>query len=211
MAKLTKHCGRYNKRRKQSCGSRSQAEVPRFFLLSDPVRLPDPGPLLSLLPRGACVILRHRDPAVLATLARRIIPQAHRLGLIVLLSDHAHVALKTGADGVHLSQQSARRHHLRIAHTKPGFIITAAAHDRLALWRAKQAGADAVLLSPIFVTISHPGAKALGLLRFMSLAHLSPLPIIALGGVNPTNAGRICHSTHRGPVHGFAAIEGWHA
>jgi thiamine-phosphate pyrophosphorylase len=115
------------------------------------------------------------------------------------------LALKTGADGVHLSQQGAQRRHLRIALTKPGFFVTAAAHDRLALWRAVEAGADAVLLSPIFPTASHPGAKALGLWRFMTLARLSPLPIIALGGVHSDTARRLSGSA----VHGFAAIEGW--
>ncbi|OEJ64146.1 hypothetical protein BEN30_01590 [Magnetovibrio blakemorei] len=180
--------------------------VPRFYLLSDPIRLPDPGLLLDQLPRGACVILRHRDPSVLNTLARRIIPQAHRLGLSVLLSEHVRLALKTGADGVHVSQKSTQRQHMRITVAKPGFIVTAAAHDRRALWRAGEAGADAILLSPVFPTASHPGAQALGLLRFMALARLSPLPIIALGGVRFANARRINISA----VHGFAAIESWH-
>lgn len=205
MAKLTKLSGRYNKRLKRSFGSRSRITVPRFYLLSDPIRLPDPSPVLGQLPRGACVILRHRDPSELTTLARRIIPQAHRLGLTVLLSDHVRLALKTGADGVHLSQRNARSHHVRIALQKSGFFISAAAHDRMALWRAAEVGADAVLLSPVFPTASHPGAKALGLWRFIALARLSSLPIIALGGVHSDTARRLNGSA----VYGFAAIEGW--
>lgn len=205
MATLTKLSGRHNRQLRRSFRSPEQTEAPRFFLLSDPLRLPDPGPVLSRLPQGACVILRHRDPAVLGTLARRIMPQAHRLGLTVLLSDHMRLALKTGADGVHLSQLNARRNARRFAQTKPGFFITAAAHDRLALWRACQAGAHAVLLSPVFATSSHPGAKTLGVWRFMTLANLCPVPIIALGGVNLTTVRRLQNVT----VHGFAAIEGW--
>ena len=44
--------------------------VPRVWLLSDPVRLPDPRAAIPLLPRGAAVVLRGATPEVAAGAAR---------------------------------------------------------------------------------------------------------------------------------------------
>lgn len=205
MAKLTKHSDRHNKPLTAPQRRGPKVTLPRYFLLSDPIRLPDPGPLLANLPLGACVILRHRDSDVLTELARRIVPLAHRRGLRVLLSDHVRLAVRVGADGVHFSQHSARCNRLRSATTKPGFLITAAAHDRMALWRADLLGAQAVLLSPVFATSSHPGHQPLGFWRFLALSRLSSVPVIALGGVNADTVKRVHHS----PIYGFAAIDAW--
>lgn len=61
-----------------------------------------------------------------------------------------------------------------------------------------------MLVSPLFATRSHPGAKPLGSARFAALARLSPVPVIALGGVKPRHAGLI----RRLGAAGFAAIDG---
>jgi thiamine-phosphate pyrophosphorylase len=51
--------------------------------------------------------------------------------------------------------------------------------------------ADAVVLSPVFATRSHPGATPLGPLRFRLLARRAGLPVIALGGMDARRARRI--------------------
>jgi len=43
--------------------------------------------------------------------------------------------------------------------------------------------ADAVVLSPVEATISHPDVKPLGALRFAALARAIPSPVYALGGI----------------------------
>lgn len=178
---------------------------PMFFLMSDPARLPDPAAVLRHLPKGAAVILRHSDETALTALARRILPQAERLGLKVLLSNAVRLACRLGCAGVHLSEAQARKGPLRLRPLKPGFIITVAAHDRRGLWRAERAGAHLVFLSPVFATKSHPDARALGPLRFAALARTTPLPVVALGGVTPNRAKRLA----LGPARGLAAIEAW--
>jgi thiamine-phosphate pyrophosphorylase len=65
----------------------------------------------------------------------------------------------------------------------------ATAHSLRELARARRA--DAALLSPVFPTRSHPGGKVLGPLRFRLLAQRSPVPVIALGGLNPRAARRL--------------------
>jgi len=162
------------------------AHLPRFFLFTDQVRLPDPMELLSRLPHGAALVLRHTDPAQLEALARRIVAPAHAMGLKVLISGDVRLAIKLKCDGVHLSQQKARRGPLRIQSLHPDFLITTAAHDGVSLRRAKAAGCALAMLSPVFATDSHPEAKALGMLRFSRMARISDCPVIGLGGITPT-------------------------
>lgn len=206
MAKLAKlgarhNCSRFNTTRKT---------LPQCYVLSDCTRLPDPSDLLSRLPRGTCIIVRHTDPNARAQLARRIMAPAHKLGIKVIVANDLRLALRIGADGLHLSERQARLGRPRIAFHKPGFMCTAAAHTRLALWRAHRAGANAALLSPVFPTISHPQARTLGVLRFGALAHLSPIPVIALGGVSHTNAARLrLGFVRQGLALGLAAIGAW--
>lgn len=51
--------------------------------------------------------------------------------------------------------------------------------------------AEAVLLSPVYPTRSHPGGKVLGPLRWRLIAAHSAVPVIALGGMNPHRARRL--------------------
>jgi len=203
MAKLAKPGRRYNRPRP----GRLKISIPRLYLLTDQIRLPDPFLLLAHLPRNCAIVVRHKNPRERAALARRLIGPARRLGLKIIIAGDLRLALRCGADGVHLSERMAGRGRLRIQGQKPGFVCTAAAHDRRALWRARQAGADAALLSPVFPTNSHPHAKTvLGVIRFAVLARHSPIPVIALGGVTAHNAGRL----QLGPAFGLAAIGAWH-
>ncbi|HEY9164447.1 MAG TPA: thiamine phosphate synthase [Magnetovibrio sp.] len=185
------------------------AALPSFYLMTDDTRLKNPLvdilALLKRLPHGGVLVLRHRDLAQLTTLAQVLVPIAHRLKLKVLLAGDVRLALRLKCDGVHLSQSRVRRGRLRIRALPPGFMVTAAAHDGFSIQRAFQSGADGVMLSPVFPTASHPRAKALGLLRFMSLANGSPRPIIALGGVTAETVKRLA----LGQTSGVAAIGAW--
>ena len=69
--------------------------------------------------------------------------------------------------------------------------------------RGPRAG-DAVLLSPVFATRSHPGAPTIGPLRFARWVRESPIPVYALGGIDVPGARRLRHSG----AAGFAAIGG---
>lgn len=65
------------------------------------------------------------------------------------------------------------------------------AHSLRELGMARHLGADAVLLSPVFATRSHPKARTLGPLRFRLLAARAGLPVIALGGMDARRAKRL--------------------
>jgi thiamine-phosphate pyrophosphorylase len=121
--------------------------------------------------------------------------------VLFLVAGDGRLAAALGADGLHLAEGL----YATIAgwrRRRPGWLITAAAHSVPALRRA--GGADAALLSPAFPTASHPGRPHLGPLRFAALTRQSPLPVVALGGVNARTAARLAGI----PLAGFAAISG---
>jgi len=163
--------------------------LPALALMTDARRLPDPGPAAARLPAGSLVIFRHYEApdrrAKLAALAR--ICRRRRLRLLV--AGDIGLARAARAVGVHLPEALVPRG--RIRRPRPGWLVTAAAHSAVALQRARAAGVDAVLLAPVFPTRSHPGAPALGPLRFARLARASRLPVYALGGIDAGNARRL--------------------
>lgn len=179
--------------------------LPRLILMTDPVRLPDPAAAIACLPRGSAVIVRHPDAAERERLARHLLARCRPRGLRLMIAGDARLAAAVSAGGLHLPE-AILRHGRRDwrAFRRPGWLVTAAAHSPMAIRAAACAGVDAVLLSPVFATASHPGARPLGPLRFAARVRQSPIPVYALGGVTAATAPRLSASG----AAGFAAISG---
>jgi thiamine-phosphate pyrophosphorylase len=179
---------------------RRQCPIPRLWLLTDE-RVPVPLLLAAVarLPRGSGVIVRHDrwDEAERADLARRI-ARAGR-GLRIVVAGSPLLARRLGADGCH-ERRPVRPRRLGRA----DWLRTAPVHDLRQLRRAERAGVDAVLLSPLFATRSHLGARPLGGVRFAALARLARVPVIALGGMTRARAAM----AQRLGGYGWAAIDG---
>lgn len=152
--------------------------LPRLWLISDARNDAALARALARLPRGSGFIYRHYHLPDAARLARfrtlRRIARAR--GHKVILADSALTAREWGADGIYGAPRS-------LYPRRQGLIQMATAHDLGELGLAARLGADAVLLSPVFPTATHPGGATLGAVRFRLLAHQSPLPVIALGGM----------------------------
>jgi thiamine-phosphate pyrophosphorylase len=160
--------------------------------MSDTGRAPDPSRLLLGLPTGGIVVLRDINAVRLADLARDFVPKAHRAGHRVLIAGEPRVALKTNADGVHLSEPVIWRQRTSAwARLRPDWLITGSAHSSAALLQAERAGVDAVLFSSVFPTKSHPGAQSLGIGRFRSGCLHANIPVYGLGGITRTNLRRL--------------------
>lgn len=66
-----------------------------------------------------------------------------------------------------------------------GRRIYAACHDLDAVLDAARRGADVALVSPVFAPRSKPGARpCLGLTGLATIVAASPIPVVALGGMN---------------------------
>jgi thiamine-phosphate pyrophosphorylase len=143
------------------------------------------------LPRGAGVVARGLAPGLLGPVARL----ARQRGLKLLVAGDGRAALALGA-GLHLPD---RRESLGLLpfllarRAGPGhFILAMAAHGgQRGAARARRLKPDCLFLSPLFATQSHPGAPALGPLRWAILARGLPAPCMALGGITPARLGAI--------------------
>ncbi len=133
------------------------------------------------LPRGSVIVVRARDAMRRFTLAE----QLFGLGRL-LIADDPVLAQAVGAAGLHLPERRMKEAlHWRARH--PDWIITSSAHSLKTLMGAH--ALDAVFLSPVFATTSHQGRKPLTPLRAAFIAARALVPVYALGGVTPGNAG----------------------
>lgn len=165
--------------------------LPPLVLVTDERRLADPLAAAARLPPGGAVILRHYGDPARPRLARRLAALCRRRRLLFLVAGDARLARRVGASGFHMSERTLLGPaHLR-TRWRRGLIVTASAHSLAAVIRAVRAGADAVLLGPVFATESHPGRAALGPLRFGLIARESPVPVYALGGMTAAAARRL--------------------
>ncbi len=165
-------------------------------------RLADPLAAARALPRGSMVVARAYDAANLERLGGALLKIARRRGLAVLIAGDAVLAARLGADGIHLPEARAGE----AAHWRalfPTMLITASAHSRRAVLRARSLPIDAIFLSPVFATRSHPERTALTPVRASLIARHGHLPVYALGGIQSHNAARLAP----GAFSGIAAVD----
>lgn len=128
---------------------------------------------------------------------------ARRRGLMLLIGADSRLAAAIGAHGVHLPERLAHRAgRLKVAH--PRWLVTAAAHGLSAARRAIRAGADAVVVSPVFASNSPSAGSPLGPHRLAAIARQTGGPVYGLGGVKDENAPRLLDTG----LSGLAAVEG---
>ena len=177
--------------------------APRIIMVTDQLRAPRVFEAARALPPGSAVLFRDYEIPARLELGRQLRILCRQQRLPFLVAGNGRLAAHLRADGLHMPEacaQGARRWR----NWRPNWFITMAAHSPMALWQAARAGADAALLSPVFPTHSHPGAKPIGVLRFASLALRSPLPVYAFGGVNGRTLRRLAGTR----LSGVAAVSG---
>lgn len=146
--------------------------LPEVWLLSDTRNDAVLESVLKRLPRGSGFVFRHYHlpEAERRTRFAGLARIARARGHLLFLAGTKREARRWGADGAYGAD-------------------LASAHSLRELRRIGRA--QAVLLSPVFPTRSHPGARTLGALQFRLLAARSPVPVIALGGMDARRARRL--------------------
>jgi thiamine-phosphate pyrophosphorylase len=162
---------------------RNSTLLPKLWLISDERNDAALENALRRLPRGSGFLYRHyhlgeRERFERFLVLRRI---ARARGHVVLLSDSALTAREWGAGGIYGAPRT-------LWPRRRGLLHLATVHDLSEIGLANRLGADAVLLSPVFATRSHPGGGALGPSPFRLLAQHSRVPVIALGGMDAHRA-----------------------
>jgi thiamine-phosphate pyrophosphorylase len=104
-----------------------------------------------------------------------------------VIAGNPELASQLGADGFHLPEM--RVGEAAYWRTRfPSLLFTTSAHSLRALLRAQSMPVDAVFLSPVFATRSHPERASLTSVRANLIAKQIHKPLYALGGIDARNA-----------------------
>lgn len=187
---------------------------PRFRIcyITDRRGLPDE-PLgmfvCKVLEAGVDLIqIREKDLGVreLILLAEGAVAAAHGGTSWVMINDRLDVALASAASGVHLGEHSLPAEMVRRI-APPAFRIGVSCHSDAECLAAEEAGADYVLLGPIFET---PSKIAYGLplgleVLHRTTAHLT-IPVLAVGGITLERA-RQCRKAGAAGIAGIRIFQ----
>ena len=109
-------------------------------------------------------------------------------GVRLIVNDNVLLAKAIGADGVHVGQDDAPprlARHIMGPHATIGVSVS----NLKELERTDLAFCDYIGTGPTFVTNTKLDAKpAHGLSGLRDIVNLSPVPAVAIGGIDPTNA-----------------------
>jgi len=161
-----------------------------LIAMTDEDRGGDPFDMVRQLPKNSILIFRHYTDPTRVQLAHQIVRACRRAGVYCLIAGDIGLARKSKSDGVHFPEHQLGR--LPVRRFMPTqWITTGAAHNHKSIRRIEVLGLDAALLSPVFSSKSHPGAKALGIWKFTVISRRAEVPVIALGGVRVDHLRRL--------------------
>ena len=168
--------------------------LPPLYLIADQATCGDRS-MLDVLVRALdagvrLVQLREKalDRDALEALAEQVLSLTARYDAMLLINSAVDVALKIGAQGVHLPGDTLPRAvRDRVG---PSLLIGYSAHTHAELDCAD--GADFVTYSPIFTPGSKPGydGAEVGLAGLTNAVAHSRLPVYALGGITPDRTAK---------------------
>jgi thiamine-phosphate pyrophosphorylase len=145
----------------------------------------------SALQGGVTVVqLRKKSMAVREqyslALALRELTRLHEALLII--NDHADLAIAADADGVHLGQDDLPPAAVRELPGFAGRLIGRSTHSLGQAQIANHEGADYYAIGPIYETPTKEGRPAVGTAVISRVAGLSNRPFVAVGGIDTQNA-----------------------
>lgn len=130
------------------------------------------------------------DDAAFLAEAREVVALCHRYGVPCLINDNLPVALAAGADGVHVGQEDQPVADIR-RQAGPGFLIGATAKTLDQARAAQAAGADYLGVGACFPSPTKPNAVGITRETLAAICAAVDLPVVAIGGITPQNAGQL--------------------
>lgn len=150
---------------------------------------------VELVLQGGAVALQYRNKLASLALALeqaqalRVMTRAHNTCFII--NDSIDLMLQVDADGVHLGGDDG---DLQLARQRlpQGKLLGASCYNDpdLAV-RAVSAGADYVAFGAVFASGTKPAARRASPGLIQVARNSIPVPIVAIGGITPDNAGEV--------------------
>lgn len=111
-------------------------------------------------------------------------------GALLIINDRPDIARLCDADGVHVGQDDLSIEHVRRI-VGADRLVGISTHSREQFEAAIARNPDYVALGPMFATPTKPAAKAVGPLLLRQLAGQTEIPIVAIGGISPSNVAEL--------------------
>ena len=122
--------------------------------------------------------------------AREMAALCHRYGTALIINDNVEVALKSGADGVHVGMEDPPVKEIR--KQVPGdFIIGATAKTTEQAQRAEKEGADYLGVGAVFPSSTKKNAIRITTEELKKICSSVRIPAVAIGGITSENAGTL--------------------
>ena len=109
---------------------------------------------------------------------------------LLIVNDRPDLALRCGADGVHVGQDDERARAVR-ERVGDRLLIGTSTHSPEQLSAADESPADYLGVGPVHETPTKPGRPAVGLKLVRHAAEHASKPWFAIGGIDAGNAGAV--------------------
>ena len=110
----------------------------------------------------------------------------HRYGVPLLINDHVDIALRSGADGVHVGQDDMGAAQARKL-LGPEMIVGVTAKTVEQALRAQEDGADYLGSGAVFGSSTKRDAKPMSRETLCAITHAVSIPVVAIGGIHSGN------------------------
>ena len=187
--------------------TRPTVPSPCLCVVTDRASLPAGAGLVetvSAAVRGGANMAQLREKSAPAretlSLARQL-RAATRGKALLIINDRVDIAILSEADGVQLGENSIDAASARRL-LGDAALIGRSVHSVEGAIRARDEGADYLILGTIFPTASHPGGATGGLALVERAARAVDIPILGIGGIDEGNAADLV----RAGASGAAAI-----
>jgi len=115
-----------------------------------------------------------------------------RFDAILLINDHADIALAVDADGVHLGQDDLPlREARKIMGSK---IVGISTHNLDQATEAERGGADYIGFGPVFHTTTKDAGAPKGVDNIRTIKENVSIPVVAIGGIRLDNIAAVIHA-----------------
>jgi thiamine-phosphate pyrophosphorylase len=144
---------------------------------------------------GGVKVIQYRDKKAttrqMVERASKLAQICHQSGAYLLINDRLDVALAVDADGVHVGQDDMPASLARKL-LGPEKLLGVTVHNEEEMRRAEAEGADHLSVAPVFATSTKPDHQTpLGIEGVKTLVRATGLPVVAIGGINSSNASEV--------------------
>ena len=143
---------------------------------------------------GGARIIQLRDKkgskSELLPIAQKLRELCAKAGILFIINDYLDIALAVNADGLHIGQGDLPLPIIR--RELPIDKIVGCSVDTVPqAIRAQEKGADYIAVGSIFPTATKEDATVVGIDRLKEVKEVVSCPLVAIGGINEDNIGRV--------------------